>query len=112
MKNLISSYRRYVAKLAANPFVPPTIKGLMGAMYGNATARQNEIQLRTKAFLDQLGAPVGLSWAYQAAAAEANKKKAAYSGVTLQNELNIIIDKWTARGVNPAVVDQLVKTIV
>lgn len=112
MKNLISSYRRYVAKLALNPWIPPTIKGTMAAMYGNAAARQNEIQLRTRSYLDQLGAPVGLYWLYQAAGAEANKAKAQYSGATLANELAGIANKWTGRGGNAVTLNTLVNTIV
>jgi len=112
MKNLISSYRRYVAKLAISPWIPPTIKGTMAAMYGISAAKQNETQLRTRSFLDQSGAPVGLAWGYQAAASEAAKIKAAYSGATLQNELAIIVNKWGARGLNAGTLTTLVNTIV
>lgn len=112
MKNLIGSYRRYVARLEMAPWIPPTMRGIMASTYGNMAARQNATQLRTRAFLDQSGAPVAGSWAYQAAAAEAEKAKRQYSGATLTNELNIIVNKWGARGLNPATVDTLVKTIV
>jgi hypothetical protein len=49
---------------------------------------------------------------YQAAAAEANKKKAEYSGATLANELNIIVNKWASRGLNAGTLATLVNTIV
>lgn len=112
MKNLIAWYRAYVVKLVGNPFVSPAMKREMAAEYGISASRQNETQLRTRSFLDQLGVSVADRLTYQAAAAEAEKKKRQYGGATLQNELNIIVNKWAARGANPALVDQLVKTIV
>jgi hypothetical protein len=84
----------------------------MAARYGNAASRQNDIQLRTRSFLGQLGAPVGLAAGYQAAAAEADKKKRNLSGLTLANELNIIVNKWSARGLNAGTLATLVNTIV
>jgi hypothetical protein len=112
MKNTISSYLRYVAKLGLNERVPAIFKSEMAARYGNAASKQNDIQLRTRTFLGQLGAPVGLAAGYQAAAAEAEKNKRMYSGLTLQNELGIIVNKWASRGLNAGTLTTLVNTIV
>jgi len=106
--SLFHRVQTYAAKTVPFGSTAGPIVQAQQSRYAEAASRQFNRQTTAKVQLGIAGVSPILYGAYMAAAEEAAKKKKKYGGLTLQNELAALQGKYTAWGLNPAQVNQIV----
>lgn len=106
--SLISQYLRYKAKLQLRADLTEEQKAQMLARQQAAMEESSQRQGRVRQYLGSFGVPVTANFGYQAAGAQAAGIKRTFTGATRDNMLNALVNKWTALGLDPARLDEIV----
>ena len=114
-------YRSYLVRIKKwqSKFDPDTVRNRFAQVKDIASDQAQELFARlvdfetaVKARLNELGVPVIQMPFYLNVARQIFRAMTKHSGKTLEQEIKVIKATWTARGLDPAIIDEVIKIMI